>query len=160
MAGSFSISLSRFAAKSEKQIKTVIQKITMEAFRGVIEKTPVDVGRALGAWSPSIGSPTATETGRIDKTGIATIGAAKRVVFDWNCIGSIFLCNAAPYIAVLEYGGYPNPPKYGSVPTGLKAGQNPNGFREFRSAGGFSYKAPHGMVRVTLAEIAAQYGGR
>jgi hypothetical protein len=130
MAGSFSVDIARFAAKTEKQIKTVIQKITMEAFRGVIEKTPVDKGHLLGNWSPSIGTPTTTAyPDRIDKDGSATIGAAQKVVFDWNCIGSIFLCNNLPYAGAIEYG-------HSKV------------------------KAPAGMVRVTLAEVSAHYGAK
>lgn len=130
MPGSFSIDLSRFAVNSEKQMKTVIQKITMEAFAGVVLKTPVDTGRLRANWSPSIGSPTGVAyDGKFDKTGGATIALAQRTTLDWNCIGSIYLCNNLPYAGAIEYG-------HSKV------------------------KAPAGMVRVTLAEISAHYGGR
>jgi len=126
---SFSIDLSRFKVKSEQQMKTVIQKITMEAFERVVLKTPVDTGRARANWSPSIGAPTAASyPERMDKSGGVSIAAAQRAAFDWNCIGSIFLCNNVNYILPLEYGS--------------------------------SRQAPAGMVRVTLGEISAHYGGR
>jgi len=105
MPGSFSIDLSRFKVKSEQQMKTVIQKITMEAFERVVLKTPVDTGRARASWSPSIGAPTtASYPERMDKSGGVSIAAAQRAAFDWNCIGSIFLCNNLPYVGALEYG--------------------------------------------------------
>jgi hypothetical protein len=127
---SFAADLARFQVKTEKQLKTVIRKITMEAFRGVIEKTPVDTGRLRANWGASIGSAnTASYPEKSDKSGSGTIGVAQKVVFDWNCIGSIFLCNNLPYAGAIEYG-------HSKV------------------------KAPAGMVRVTLAEISAHYGGR
>lgn len=105
MPGSFSIDLSRFKAKSEQKMKTAIRKITMEAFRGVVLKTPVDTGRARANWSPSIGAPTtASYPKKRAKTGRSSISAARKATFDWNCIGSIFLCNNLPYIVALEYG--------------------------------------------------------
>jgi hypothetical protein len=52
--------------------------------------------------------------------------------------GSVFIVNNLPYIAVLEYGGYPNPP---SDPVHGK------------TIGGYSKQAPQGMVRVTAVEL-------
>ena len=52
---------------------------------------------------------------------------------------SIYISNNLPYIATLEYGGYPNPPKSGSGKT----------------VNGFSKQAPKGMVGVTLANTDA-----
>jgi len=124
----FSIDLAKFAQKAEKEMKTAIQKITMEAFKGVIEKTPVDTGRARANWGASVGlpSPVKHDVAYVDPSGSAAIGAAAAKVFDWNCIGSIYLCNNVEYISELEYGS--------------------------------SKQAPQGMVRVTLAEISAHYG--
>jgi hypothetical protein len=105
MPGSFSIDLARFAAKSQTEMKTVIQKITMEAFERVVLKTPVDTGRARANWSPAVGAPTtASYPEKMDKSGGTAIAAAQKAAFDWNCIGSIYLCNNLPYIGALEYG--------------------------------------------------------
>jgi hypothetical protein len=101
---SFTSDLSRFQIKTEKQMQTVIRKITMEAFRGVVLRTPVDTGRARANWYPSIGSANATASDKTDKAGSVTIAAAQKAVFDWNCIGSIFLSNNLPYIGALEFG--------------------------------------------------------
>jgi hypothetical protein len=49
----------------------------------------------------------------------------------------IHITNNAPYIGVLEFGEYPNPPKAG---TG-------------RTVGGYSTQAPRGMVRATIGEV-------
>jgi hypothetical protein len=125
---SFAADLSRFQIKTEKQLKTVIRKITMEAFRGVVLRTPVDTGRARANWSPSIGSASTATSDNTDKSGSGAIATAQKSVFDWNCTGSIFLCNNLPYIGALEYG--------------------------------HSQQAPGGMVRLTVSDISAHYGGR
>ena len=104
MPGSFSIDLSRFAVKSEKEMKTVIQKITMEAFKRVILRSPVDTGRFRANWGAAIGAATVGTKESFDKTGGATVAAATLTVFDWNCAGSIFLTNSMPYGPKLEYG--------------------------------------------------------
>ncbi len=44
----------------------------------------------------------------------------------------MYITNALPYAATLEYGGYPNPPK------------NPTG----KTVGGYSVQAPQGMFRI------------
>jgi hypothetical protein len=50
---------------------------------------------------------------------------------------------------VLEYGGFPNPPKFGSWKRG-EAGPAAH------VTGGFSMQAPQGMVRITAREFAAE----
>jgi hypothetical protein len=104
MPGSFSIDLSRFAVKSEKEMKTVIQKITMEAFRRVILRSPVDTGRFRANWGAAIGTASTGTKEAFDKDGGATVTAAASIVFNWNCVGSIFLANSLPYGGKLEYG--------------------------------------------------------
>jgi hypothetical protein len=105
MAGSFTIDLSRFASKARGDMRTVIRKITMEAFKRVILRTPVDTGRARANWSVSEGGMnTRFEISAVDKSGSATIGTATQTVNGWECTGSIFLSNNLAYIVPLEYG--------------------------------------------------------
>lgn len=150
MAGSFSISLEKFAVKSVKQAETATRKIAMEAFKRVIEKSPVGdpskwnadfvaVGTKLGwfdtnykggrfraNWGVSIGSPFAGTNEDHDKTptgnrGGKTIANAEWAAAKWNGRGSIYLCNNVPYSTTLERG--------------------------------HSKQAPSGMVRITVAEM-------
>jgi len=101
---SFSVDLSRFKVKSQKQAKAVIQKITMEAFKRVILRSPVDTGRFRANWGAAIGAATVGTKESFDKTGSATVAAATLTVFDWNCAGSIYLVNSMAYGPKLEYG--------------------------------------------------------
>jgi hypothetical protein len=82
----------------------------------------------------SIDSPDET-TSKATDVGRAAMEAAK--VLDYPVGRKIYMTNALPYIRILEYGGYPNPPKR---PTG-------------KTINGFSTQAPGGMVRISVAEF-------
>lgn len=103
---SFAIDLTRITKKYKNGIRTVVQKITMEAFRRVIMRTPVDTGRARANWSVSEGQiGTTYEIETFDKSGKRSVALATRAVNGWDCRGSIFLSNNLPYILNLEHGG-------------------------------------------------------
>ena len=134
--GSFGDSLHKFAAKSVANAQMVSRKLAFEVFGRVILRTPVDTGRCRANWSVSVGSMKTNTTTATDPTGQATKAAAQSAAMSWNGKGSIFISNNLPYVAKLEYGGYPNPPKHG-----------------VKTAGGYSIQAPQGMVRVTVEEM-------
>jgi len=103
---SFAIDLTRITQKYKKGVGVVVKKITMEAFRRVIMRTPVDTGRARANWSVSEGQVGTTyDIETTDKAGTKTVATAVRTVNGWECTGSIFLTNNLPYILNLEHGG-------------------------------------------------------
>lgn len=67
-------------------------------------------------------------------------------VNNWRMGTSYAVLNGAPYGGVVEFGGYPNPPKKGSY------NYRTMGY-EIRTVAGFSKQAPKGMVRVTIGEF-------
>ena len=149
----FSTDIAKFCDKYKVDMKVAVRKIAFEAFKRVILKTPVDTGRARANWGVAVGQPNMVmKVTEGDKTGTITLTKAKDGVWSWLCQGSIFLTNNLPYIGVLEYGGYPNPPKVGTIMKGKK-------FGEIRSVNGFSRQAPNGMVRVTVEEMRAWVQG-
>ena len=101
---SFSLDLSRFAQKAEVEIKTVVQKISMEAFKRIILKSPVDTGRFRANWGVTIGQPRTGVTNATDKSGSSTQAAMVAGVTGWNGDKSIFMVNNLPYSIALEYG--------------------------------------------------------
>lgn len=134
-ANSFSLDLSRFAKKAGVEMKLVIQKISMEAFKRIIYRTPVDTGRARANWGCTIGKPrTPAEIESTDKSGSTTTAAMVATVQGFSGDGSVFLVNNLPYIGVLEYG---------------RADGSPG-----------STQSPQGMVRVTAAEMAGFLGSK
>ena len=102
--GNFSIALKAFENKAAGNMRTVIQKIGMEAFKRVIEKSPVDTGRFRANWGVQIGSPYAGRSEIFDKDGQRTISKMTVDVAAWNAQGRIYLCNNLAYSIPLEYG--------------------------------------------------------
>lgn len=127
MAGSFSADLSRFCKKYDADMRLVIRKITFEAFKRIILRTPVDTGRARANWAVAEGQPVTFQIEGEDKSGTATLRTAQDGVQSWLCQGAIFMTNNLPYIGVLEYGKDDGTPG--------------------------SSQAPQGMVRVTMEEM-------
>ena len=102
--GSFSIEIGNFAKLSAEKARLVVQKIAMEAFKRVIEKSPVDTGRFRANWGCQVGSPYAGVSDSVDKSGGTTTAKVMGDVTAWNGIGSMFICNNLPYSIALEYG--------------------------------------------------------
>jgi hypothetical protein len=101
---------------------------------------------------PSVGSPSEEVTDNKDKSGNQTLQKIKAVVEQAKGDNSLCLANNLSYIAKLEFGGYPNPPKHGGKTKeytrkdGTKVGGLP------KTVNGYSRQAPHGMVGVTVAQ--------
>jgi len=76
----------------------------LEIQRRLMDKTPVDTGRARGNWNASIGEPdfTTSET----TSAAATIAKASAVVrgFEFSEGASSYVSNGLPYIERLEEG--------------------------------------------------------
>jgi hypothetical protein len=120
---------------------------------GVILMTPVDTGRARASWNVSAGSPSTRvpPPGRYRRP--AAIGPARQALSGIGLYDSIWITSTLPYIKVLEYGGYPDPPKLGSW-------DKRRGVYVIKSSKGFSKQAPRGMVRVTYAQVLNALGFR
>lgn len=120
---SFVLDLTRFAQRTNTDMRQVVRKLAFESFKRIILRTPVDTGRARANWGVTIGSPRsgAFNTEAVDKSGSRTLETARSQAEHFDCQGSIFMTNNLPYIGALEYGS--------------------------------SKQAPSGMVRVTVAEM-------
>lgn len=128
----FALDIGEWCKKANKKVDTVARAITLEIFSRVIQRTPVDTGAARGNWQVGINT---MPTGTVAAGGTNNLGSLKGKPVVGNVI---WLVNNLPYIGVLEYGGYPNPPKTGT-----------------KTIGGFSKQAPAGMVRVTVQEVSS-----
>lgn len=146
-------------------------RIGVAALDKIVERTPVDLGMLRANWQVQTGSPDVPilttadlkmTRGAAGKGGVIAEGTAR--LAQVKPYETFYIANALPYAEVVEYGGYPNPPKQGSrirnrdLPSrrrgGVKRALRESGVRYIvKSAGGFSLKAPLGMVRVTAQEL-------
>lgn len=109
---SFTLDLTKFAAKANADIKLVIQKISMEAYKRIIYRTPVDTGRARANWGCTIGKPrTGVQVESTDQSGSTTTAAMVATVQGFSGDGSTFLVNNLPYINELEKGSSTQSPQ-------------------------------------------------
>lgn len=127
----WSINMGEYTEKTKHKIEKVRRNYAFALYSSIVKKTPVDTGRARGNWNISVGKDDTSVSDKKMKSGLKYNESS----INANGDESIFISNNLPYIATLEYGGYPNPPK-------KKSGKTVNGF---------SRQAPSGMVGVTLA---------
>lgn len=148
-----------FAKKALSTSEGVIVKVRTEVSDSIINKTPLDTmnpgdgGQAKASWEAKIGSKGQSNKSARDKTGDTTKEKAKQVAMT-NIAQDFYLTSTCEYIGVLEYGGYPNPVKKGTYLSSKqsKDGVSGPGYHKF-SVDGYSKQAPHGMVRITIADF-------
>ena len=100
----FTASIARFVEKAKDNADLVLRKVALEMFTRVVIKTPVDTGRAKGAWQCSIGSIPSGMVNHLDKTGSETIARINVNVASANAGDVLYLVANLPYINNLEYG--------------------------------------------------------
>ena len=127
--GTFSADISKFVRHAKENADKATRLICYDLFSRVMQKTPVDEGTLRKSWVPSTGAPATGTDGENPLSYAMTVKYGE----------VIYLTNNQPYAAVVEYGGYPNPPKNGKGKT----------------AGGYSIQAPAGMVRISIPETVA-----
>lgn len=146
--------IENLSARTIYKINRIMKLAAIQLFKNVILKTPVDNGRARMNWQYSSGGFAKGVVESNDPTGSDAISKMVDGISRAHVANGLCLTNNLPYIQVLEYGKYPNPPKKGTyLREGQKKGQYTGpGFFKF-SEGGYSKQAPKGMVRISIQEI-------
>ena len=127
----FSAELKSVAIRLPQElINPFVRKITLQVLTGVVQKTPVDTGRARGGWQVNQGGPPQSSPIRLDPSGQATIADGYREIASLPDYPTVYISNNVRYIGYLEQG---------------KPGPGSN-------------QAPNGMAALTLREVASQFG--
>jgi hypothetical protein len=101
----FKAEVGRFAEEEvPAKVRQVQQKIGLQALRGVVNKTPVDTGRARGNWQTTLGDPATGTLETTDPGGNQTIARGSNTVTTADPFSVIWLSNNLPYIERLEDG--------------------------------------------------------
>lgn len=127
--------------------------VALEALKRVIQKTPVDTGRARGNWQTTIERPARGETKTLDTSGAQSISAGTATIAKLKPYQVIWFTNNVPYILVLENGLF-NPPD-----PGPSKDRRPHRKGRILVRGGYSIQAPQGMVKVTIQELKQGFPG-
>ena len=122
----FALDLSKAIEKVQEKSGVAVKRITLELFKLVIEKSPVDTGRFRANWNVSLNSPDKTTTKDTDDSsrGKPSVDKMEDKIISYSFKDqSVYLCNSLPYAVRLE--------------------------------DGWSHtQAPNGMVRLSVIEIA------
>ena len=106
----FAENLNKLCARAGDKAEMVVRKAALDLERGMIMRTPVDTGRAKGAWNCGVGVIDNSEAGRRDTTPkgdldeAGAISAADRVLQGWKPGQTIWLTLSLPYARRLENG--------------------------------------------------------
>lgn len=125
------------ADRVEGIVRMAVQKIAMQVLRGVVMKTPVDTGRARSNWHVSLSAPDLSEREAYapgSGLGLGEGGNAAATI----TAGSATIETAPAYGMIYLSNGLPY---------------------IMRLETGWSQQAPAGMVKMTLDEVTAQFGG-
>lgn len=120
----FAANLNKLCERAGDKAALVVRRAALELQSGMIERTPVDTGRAKGSWQVGIGMVNTATTTRTDTTPLGEKDdagaalAAEVVLNTWKPGQKIFLTLSLPYAKRLE--------------------------------NGWSKQAPSGMVRLTV----------
>ncbi|HCA25341.1 MAG TPA: hypothetical protein DEP32_14350 [Pseudomonas sp.] len=104
---SFSGDIRNFAKDATEAHNKITRAATLQLFGDVIKSTPVDTGRARGAWTTSVGTPNESPE-REDKIKVGRTGGEAMAEVEENTppgAGQVtYLSNTLPYILFLEEG--------------------------------------------------------
>lgn len=129
MAESFALQLQKFAEKAKANTDLVVQKITLEVAKSVIQKSPVgnpDLwkgsappgyvgGRFRANWMFGDGKIDTTTTEETDKSGSMTKTRLAAAISATRAGGVTFISNSLPYAIPLEYGHSSQVPPHAMV---------------------------------------------
>lgn len=100
-----------FVGIEELQYPLFIRKISLEALRRVVLKTPVDTGRARANWQLTTGSPAEGVIDAKDKQGAKTLRKGANEVAKIKGTPVVYITNNVDYIEVLEQGSSSQAPQ-------------------------------------------------
>jgi len=101
----FALSLERLGEElTDDVILEVTKKLSMQAMRGVVMKSPVDTGRFRGNWNVSINTRDDTVTEALDKGGQGAIAKGTGIISALPPYTVVYISNNLPYARRLETG--------------------------------------------------------
>lgn len=148
--GKWSLDLTKYAEAKKKTLLEVRKAVAVILYTDIAKRTPVDTGRARGNWQMTIGADSTAQTERHCGEGNVSGMVAEETekLKGVNGDEKIYIHNNVPYITALEFGGYPKEVKKGTYVKG-------QGY-VIKSEGGYSKRAPHGMVGVAMTNMSAR----
>lgn len=100
----FSIDIGKFVGKAEGRMDTVVRKIGLDLHRGVVNRTPVDTGRAQNNWNVGIDNVDPSVTSEAQKNAGFVLAKAQGIIRRFKAGQVLWITNNVEYINQLERG--------------------------------------------------------
>ena len=100
----FKADISRFLSNAKGKHAEITAKLAFDVLRQIVQRCPVDTGRARSSWFASEGAPVFSETSRIDKSGNPSLERGAKVFNGKKQFPVYFITNSLQYVAQLEQG--------------------------------------------------------
>ena len=101
----FAKALQGWARIVPPQLAIVVQKkVALEALTRIVNRTPVDTGRARGGWAITLTSPSQAKSRRADRDGGGTISQGAQRLEALKPYSVVWITNNVDYIRYLEQG--------------------------------------------------------
>ncbi len=110
-----------FTESIPEKVTELQKKIVLEALKRIVEKTPVDTGRARGNWQVAIDTPISDVLERTDKQGAETIQKGASAITDLPPFRVVWISNNLDYIEFLEDGSSKQTQDHDGSPQGMVA---------------------------------------
>ena len=126
-SNAFALQIDRELAETMEEFELIVRRLALDGLTRIVQRTPVDTGRARGNWIVTVGERSMFAGAPVDPVGTRVISDGVAALNEFQAaetFPSIFIQNNLPYIERLE--------------------------------GGYSTQAPGGMVSITLTELKAQ----
>lgn len=103
----FSIEVNRFAERTvPEQLVALHKRLALEALVRVVQKTPVDTGRARSGWNTTVGTPDESIAQNPDPVSVGVIATS-----DLGPFQVVHISNNVIYIEFLEQGSSSQAPR-------------------------------------------------
>ena len=102
--GDFALAIGKFVEETKNDMTDMFRAVAINIGNSVIRMSPVDTGRFRGEWQFSIGTPPASQTGRIDKDGSQSSAELVSGALQFKAGDQAWITNLLPYAIPLEYG--------------------------------------------------------
>jgi hypothetical protein len=100
----FALDLRAFEKKFGERADSLIRAAALDMLGAIVQRTPVDTGRARGNWQTTIGAPAGGTVTTLDPSGALARAKALGALATFKGGSSVFIVNNLPYIVPLEYG--------------------------------------------------------
>lgn len=104
MSNTFARDFAALLERAKDKQHQVVRKVSLDLYRSLVLKSPVDTGRFRANWVTGVGAVNTATSEQVDPSGEGAIARAEGALQNVQVGGVVYLTNSLPYAKRLEYG--------------------------------------------------------